>query len=104
LAADLGHILSASGVAAVLYTEHLALSAALTETNPERAIEFALSGGDDYELCFTVPAEHREAVVALSAELNLRLTEVGYIDIGEGLACYAADGGVITPAAGYQHF
>ncbi|MBB5186498.1 thiamine-monophosphate kinase [Zhongshania antarctica] len=104
LAADLGHILNASGVAAVLYTEHLALSAALTETNSERAIEFALSGGDDYELCFTVPAEHREAVVALSAELNLRLTEVGYIDIGEGLACYAADGGVITPAAGYQHF
>lgn len=104
LAADLGHILKASGVAAVLYTEYLALSAALTETNPERAIEFALSGGDDYELCFTLPAEHREAALALGAELNLRLTEVGYVDVGEGLACYAADGGVITPVAGYQHF
>ncbi|MDF1692276.1 MAG: thiamine-phosphate kinase [Zhongshania sp.] len=104
LAADLGHILSASGVAAVLHTENLPLSPALTETCAERAIEFALSGGDDYELCFTVPAKHREAVAALSAELNLALTEIAYIEAGEGLTCYRADGSVFTPAAGYQHF
>ena len=104
LAADLGHILSASGVAAVLKTECLPMSAALTTTCPARAVEFALSGGDDYELCFTVAAEHREAVAVLSAKLNLRLTEVGYITAGEGLLCYGADGSVLTPAAGYQHF
>ncbi len=104
LAADLGHILTASGVSAVINTEKLPLSAALVKTCPERAVEFALSGGDDYELCFTAPAEHRATLAALSAELNLAITEIGYVDAGNGIQCYAADGSEITPAAGYQHF
>lgn len=104
LAADLSHILSASGVAAVLAVERLPLSAAITETDPARAVEFALSGGDDYELCFTAPAAYREQLHAISLELNLAITEVGYIEAGAGLTCFAADGSVYMPVAGYQHF
>jgi thiamine-monophosphate kinase len=104
LAADLGHILSASGVAAEINAANLPLSAALMQTCRDRAVEFALSGGDDYELCFTVSAEHRATITALSAELNLALTEIGTVETGQGITCYDTDGAVITPAAGYQHF
>ncbi len=58
LAADLGHILSASAVGASLQLENLPLSSALRDyLSPESAWNFALSAGDDYELCFTVPAK-----------------------------------------------
>ncbi|MDH5738502.1 MAG: thiamine-phosphate kinase, partial [Gammaproteobacteria bacterium] len=58
LLADLGHILDRSGVGALLETDSLPLSEALLEvTDSAQALALALSGGDDYELCFTVPPE-----------------------------------------------
>ena len=56
LLADLGHITAASGVGAELEAALLPLSSALLGAVDEAlARDFALSGGDDYELCFTVP-------------------------------------------------
>ena len=37
----------------------------------------ALSGGDDYELLFTAPAAAREALTALSSQLDLPLHRIG---------------------------
>lgn len=102
LVADLSHILKASGVAAVLRLQDLPLSAALIKHGG--AIDSALSGGDDYELCFTVPASRRADVAVLSASLNLALTEVGYIEAGSGLRCYDAQQNLYSPRGGYQHF
>ena len=102
LAADLGHILKASGVAGVLRVKDLPLSAALI--NHGGALDAALSGGDDYELCFTVPASRRGDVAVLSAALNLALTEIGYIEAGNGLRCVDAQNNVYSPSSGYQHF
>ena len=102
LAADLAHILTASSVAGVLRIQDLPLSDALVDHGG--AIAAALSGGDDYELCFTVPASRRADVEILGAELNLALTEVGYIEAGVGLRCVDAQNKVYSPAGGYQHF
>ncbi len=58
LSIDLGHICEESGVAAEIEIEALPL-ARLAKTGPEVALQFALHGGEDYELLFTVPARKR---------------------------------------------
>ena len=61
LAQDLGHILERSRVGARLDVDRLPLSPALTASlDRDAAIVTALAGGDDYELCFTVPPERVE--------------------------------------------
>lgn len=63
LAADLGHILEESQVGAVVYVDQIPLSDALRKSaTKEEAISLALNGGDDYELCFTVPKEKQHLV------------------------------------------
>jgi thiamine-monophosphate kinase len=55
LLADLGHILKASNVGAEVKLSDIPFSDSLYKLNKEAAIELALTGGDDYELCFTLP-------------------------------------------------
>ena len=58
LAQDLGHILERSQVGAQVEVERLPLSPAFNASlDRETALVTALSSGDDYELCFTVPPE-----------------------------------------------
>ncbi len=57
LLADLGHILDASGVGARLQHEQLPLSPALGKSLLRNGLDFALRGGDDYELLFTLPPQ-----------------------------------------------
>ena len=56
LAQDLSHILKSSRVGADLYLDQLPLSETLQQLPAEQAWQLALSGGDDYELCFTISA------------------------------------------------
>lgn len=57
LLADLNHILSASGVGAQLLSSQIPLSQALLDSvGPQRALDLALHAGEDYQLCFTLPA------------------------------------------------
>lgn len=55
LLADLGHILKASNVGAEIKLSALPFSESLKKLEQKKAIELALTGGDDYELCFTLP-------------------------------------------------
>lgn len=60
LIADLGHLLRASKVGAQISLEQLPLSLALTESvDFDQALSLALTAGDDYQLCFTVPEAQR---------------------------------------------
>ena len=54
LVADLGHICKASGVAAVIQAEQLPIAADVQQLSADNALNWALGGGDDYQLCFTV--------------------------------------------------
>ncbi len=96
LVQDLGHICAASGVGAVIHVENLPLSEALRNTvSAEQAIEFALAGGDDYELLFTLPA---------SLPPPQGCTAIGVIQAGSGVTVLSHHKPFVLNVAGYQHF
>jgi thiamine-monophosphate kinase len=102
LTADLGHILAASNVGATLDLDTLPTSPALRDAFAPRDYRaFQLTGGDDYELCFTAPPSARAAI----ASFNLDATRIGHIDATPGLRLHDAHGD--TPAdttEGWDHF
>jgi len=105
LVTDLGHILSASNVGASVNLEALPLSLALCGVVEfEKAREFALAGGDDYELCFTVPAKELKQIECLKHAGQI--SYIGEIEAAPGLRCLDRDGSELDIAglAGYQHF
>lgn len=104
LLADLGHILTASAVGASLQMDCLPLSSSWHQLlSTEEAWNLALSAGDDYELCFTVPPNKQYALQkAISSHLY---TRIGTIETDPGLRCRDANGQIFTPRQqGYQHF
>jgi thiamine-monophosphate kinase len=106
LLADLGHLCEASGVGAEIESVLLPRSSALLTLFDETAArDFALSGGDDYELCFTVPASRAADVQADLARLGCGATRIGRIVEGEGVRVRGEDGGWLEPLRqGWDHF
>jgi thiamine-monophosphate kinase len=99
LVADLAKLIEASGVGAELNVEDLPLSDELRQAaGPDEARRFALGGGDDYEICFTMPEAE------LPDELPDPVTAIGRITGSGELVCL--DDGVIVPfdSSGYRHF
>jgi len=104
LAADLGHILEAGSVGADLQLAQLPLSEALQVLPAEQAWQLALSGGDDYELCFTVP-ESKSAEIDAHSLPGCPLTCIGTISEEKGQRWWRPDGNEFKPAhTGYRHF
>jgi thiamine-monophosphate kinase len=92
LLADAGHIAAASGVKIVIDPALLPISPALaSHTSAEQVQRWALAGGDDYELCFCLPAGQAAPEGC---------TRIGSVAAGEGVDC----GPGIDIQAGYQHF
>ncbi len=106
LLADLGHVCTASGVGAEIDAALLPCSPALLGAFDEAAVrDFALTGGDDYELCFTVPAARMDEVRDDLAKLGCGATRIGRIVAGEGVRVRGADGAWLEPArSGWDHF
>jgi len=104
LAADLRHILQASGVGATVDVDALPLSEPVRTQSDAR--ELALASGDDYELLFAVaPADEQETVARLQAQ-GLRCTRIGRVEVEPGLRLTNADGSPYAAATprGYDHF
>lgn len=107
LVADLGHICDASSCAAMVATNAMPLSdAARTVISEQWVKDGSLeTGGDDYELVFAAPPEASAAIERLSAELGLRITQIGTIESGAGVRLLDHHGNVAPLAAtGYRHF
>lgn len=106
LAQDLGHILQRSGGGARLEMAGLPLSSVLRrQLAAEPAWTLALTGGDDYELCFTVPPERETRLRQLAAEWDCAITRIGVITAEPGLRLIRADGAPFLLArTGYDHF
>ena len=80
LLADLEHILERSQVGAEIYLENLPLSRHLcTQYEQTQAEKFALTGGEDYELCFTVSEEKREEMEQVLRSQGIKVTCIGQI-------------------------
>ena len=106
LLADLGHLCVASGVGAEIDPALLPRSPALLGLFDEAAARgFALAGGDDYELCFSVPAARVAEVQADLARLGCGATRIGRIVAGDGVRVRDADGSRLEPGRqGWDHF
>ena len=105
LLADLGHICRASGVGAKINLEDVPVSEALTKlASQEQIVKWALSGGDDYELCFTVPPEKVAHIERLIQQNKLAATAIGEIERGSELVCLNKGKVLSTSKNGYQHF
>ncbi len=86
LISDLDHLCTASGVGAVVKAGAVPLSpaAARQVTVDQELLISLITGGDDYELVFTVPPAKGSAVERLGKQLALRLTRIGRIIEGQG--------------------
>ena len=106
LAADLGHVLTASGVGATLYLDTLPVSAAMqTYLDTTGDTDLALYAGDDYELCFTVPADRQAVFEQSRGQLDCPCTWIGVIEATAGLRGQRADGEIVAlDVGGYDHF
>ena len=105
LAGDLGHILQRSRVGATLDVDALPAGAALQQRDLHLRRRFTLSGGDDYELCFSAPVRQRDAVYKAAQAAGTAVTRIGSIDAAPGLRLLDASGEALqeTPDS-FDHF
>lgn len=110
LLADLSHICEASDLGAALTLETLPIAELAQSlqnksgSNPEAALqvplEVALTGGDDYELCFTVPEQHLAAI----EQLQLPITAIGRMTAAKEIHCQLNGVPWQARRPGYRHF
>ncbi len=106
LLADLGHILDASGVGACLDFERLPRSAAMQRrlASPD-AFPLMLSGGDDYELCFTAAPGSASLIQQAAARAGVAVTAVGTVTTTRERVLRDAHGTPMPFAwQGFDHF
>jgi thiamine-monophosphate kinase len=105
LVADLGHICESSGVAASLNIDTLPISTGLRGYAGQQALTYALNGGDDYELCFTVAAHQAQELERSFQQQGLQCSPIGQVIDGAGVHCVDAKGNTRTMLrSGYEHF
>ncbi len=105
LVADLGHILEQSGAGAEIELGKLPCAASLAALPDQERWPLQVAGGDDYELCFTLPAGMANALPGLSQSTGVELSVIGRIDDRSGLVLRTPQGGTYEPPnTGYRHF
>ena len=110
LVADLGHICERSRVGAVVELASIPVSVAFKpHLDRPDARAALLSGGDDYELCFTAARARREAIARLAHRVRLRLSRIGRItrpQRGTPLVTVLDSSGrpIVVGQTGYKHF
>ena len=105
LLADLGHVLEASGYGARVEVGKLPGAVELAKLGDESKWNYQLSGGDDYELLFTLPGHHQAMVSTWSEQLDLKISIIGAIEHDQGLRCVRPDGKAFQPRdTGFEHF
>lgn len=98
LAGDLAKLLEASGVGAEIELEQLPVSTALLDAYlPAEQRAFALTGGDDYELCFTCSHEPPDPGIMQLTRIGTVVTDAGLVARDEGRTVHIDD-------PGYRHF
>ena len=107
LVADLGHIADASGVGATIDAERVPLSPAAQRAlaRDGRLLAKVITGGDDYELLFSVPGDRIGQIEALGPDIGVAVTRIGSIVEGSGVQMIGEDGRPLAfERQGYRHF
>ena len=107
LLADAGHVAETSGLSITIEAGTVPLSEAARTWLAgagEGGLARLVTGGDDYELLFTAPRAHRDAIAAL-VRGDRPLTRIGRAETGSGVVCRDASGRLLqTDRAGFTHF
>lgn len=109
LLGDLGHILAASGLGAILRPDTLMDSEAtnpiLASARADFGYKYCLTGGDDYELVFTAPPAARDAVQRAASASATPVIRVGHTVPQPGVTLLSAGGQVLSGRwASFDHF
>jgi thiamine-monophosphate kinase len=106
LISDITHILQASKCGATIHLDKLPLSRAMLESvEPQNAVKYALSAGDDYELLFTVSEEQKGKLEIAMANTNVSFTCIGQLNgMSNKLELRMNNYVVDYQTTGYQHF
>lgn len=105
LAADLGHLCCASSVGAVVDLARLPKSPAVAALDADGA-DFALEGGEDYELLCAVPVELEDQLPEIERSTGVPLRTIGRVVPAEEGLTLVDEQGRRRPIdrAGYDHF
>lgn len=101
LATDLHHLCNSSGCGAQIDADWLPIAPEtlrVAEIFSDNALDYALFGGEDYELLFTAPEE----LLGVLDTGSFRL--LGYMTADEGVTLATASGAKPLPSSGYAHF
>ncbi len=110
LLADAAHIAACSSVGMAIELEQIPLSnaaAAVVAKYPKQYYEIMhklLSGGDDYELLFTVPAEYESKVLDIARICDVQISKIGIVDNECGVRVYSQSECLNYTAKGWDHF
>lgn len=107
LMADLGHILTASDVGAVVNVANLPISSVIKSSisNEEQGLKLALCGGDDYELCFCIAPDKVGELEETLSDNDCPYTCIGEIKEAPSLDVVDTNGNSLNlECEGYNHF
>lgn len=104
LVGDLGHICKRSQVGAKLDAEQIPIDEVVKEQAPENALSYALHGGDEYQLCFTVSPDNKTKLEALAKKTGLSIYAIGHIIQEQQI--YLLMNSTLSPieSKAYRHF
>jgi thiamine-monophosphate kinase len=99
LGADAGHLARSSGCRLEIDLERVPVAEGVAEIagGTGAALELAATGGEDYELLVTLPAESAEAAADAVSRAGSTLTQIGYATDGQGVVLRLPGGGEIEP-------
>lgn len=106
LMADLGHLLVSSGCGAQLELDNLPINeSVMTALSKPQAMQLALTAGEDYELCFTVPPVNKGALDVALSHCGISFTCIGQLNTQAGQIQMKLDGEpFVVQQSGWDHF
>jgi len=107
LVADLNHVCAASNVGAQLNSTDIPLTSVVKDflDSKELSIEEIMTGGDDYELLFTVTPEQESCILELARADNINVTKIGTITAKQDLEILGTNGQPLEiNRKGFKHF
>jgi thiamine-monophosphate kinase len=107
LLADAEHIAIASGVGMAINIECLPIAKSIQQIAADRCVQWALTGGDDYQLLFTVSPQQLFNVQSLLDQGMIKVSHIGEVVDGDGqVSCFLQGDAydISNLKKGYQHF
>lgn len=106
LISDIKHILNRSHVGVSLDVAQLPVSNELTQFvgSAELALQYALSSGEEYELCFTVPEQNKGSIESALAHCGAKVTCIGQIRPQGTFELHSNGQPTDWHLSGYDHF